>query len=372
MTEHIYLLQEREFINTGQKIYKPGRTKQEDNNRFKGYPKGSNILVLLTCSNCEMFERMIKILFKKKYKQCTEIGTEYFKGDWMKMRDDMYTLVSLIDNKHFQINKNLISPTMRVFKQLYNKILQRNNLISPNMDVFKQLYNKIVQLNNLIDNFIKEYCFISKNKHDRILKPQLTELFETFKLSYKCHNIVSAEILKDFLKKKNVHIIKSNGSEYFTGIKYVVGFAPLDADKALRLESDEESIESANKLVEKNGYTIEDVELSINLEIKLKELSTGFLIKLVQSDCIDNKQFNIINKYVDSLYDHDHLYFILKLLKSSLMSKKKINMAIISKKIKKFNIAKDLLPPIKTTVGPKENHRLKMQFLSLQVHLHRY
>ena len=45
MVNYIYLLQEREFINSNQNIYKIGKTKQEHNNRLRGYPKGTELLI---------------------------------------------------------------------------------------------------------------------------------------------------------------------------------------------------------------------------------------------------------------------------------------------------------------------------------------
>ena len=39
---HIYLIQEREFMNANQNVYKIGRTK-DINQRVKGYPKDSRL-----------------------------------------------------------------------------------------------------------------------------------------------------------------------------------------------------------------------------------------------------------------------------------------------------------------------------------------
>ena len=97
--EYIYLIQEREFIKTGENIYKPGRTEQENNKRFVKYPKGSVVRVLLTCSNCKMVESMIKVHFRNKYIQRTDVGQEYFEGNWMEMREDIWSLVSIFDKK---------------------------------------------------------------------------------------------------------------------------------------------------------------------------------------------------------------------------------------------------------------------------------
>ena len=44
--EFIYLIKEREFIKTKEKIYKIGKTKQENLQRIKSYPNGSILLLL--------------------------------------------------------------------------------------------------------------------------------------------------------------------------------------------------------------------------------------------------------------------------------------------------------------------------------------
>lgn len=90
---YVYILQEREFINSGQPIYKMGRTQQEDFRRFKNYPKGSKMEFYSPCVDCKYAENKIKTVFKEKFKQRTDIGTESFEGDINQMRDIMYKIV---------------------------------------------------------------------------------------------------------------------------------------------------------------------------------------------------------------------------------------------------------------------------------------
>lgn len=78
---YIYLLQEREFVNLQQPIYKIGKTKQEHNKRFNNYPKGSLLIYQKLVHDCDSLERELIILFKKTFIQRTDIGTEYFEGD---------------------------------------------------------------------------------------------------------------------------------------------------------------------------------------------------------------------------------------------------------------------------------------------------
>lgn len=50
---YVYLLQEREFIKTNENIYKVGRTKKENYQRFNQYPKSSILLFQTICNNCK-------------------------------------------------------------------------------------------------------------------------------------------------------------------------------------------------------------------------------------------------------------------------------------------------------------------------------
>ena len=78
---YLYLLQTRESIKLNESIYKIGRTKQEGLKRFEQYPNGSELILHIKCDNCVEKEKIIKDLFKTKFKQVTEYGTEYFMGD---------------------------------------------------------------------------------------------------------------------------------------------------------------------------------------------------------------------------------------------------------------------------------------------------
>lgn len=87
---YIYLLQEREFIKTNESIYKIGRTKQEQNKRFKQYPKNSKLLLQIECDDCVELEKYLLKIFKDKYKQRKDIGNEYFEGDPKNMINDIF------------------------------------------------------------------------------------------------------------------------------------------------------------------------------------------------------------------------------------------------------------------------------------------
>ena len=96
-TEYVYLLQEVEFIKSGEPIYKIGKTRQENTKRISGYPKGSVLLLQIKCKGCDIIEKEIKTLFIKKYEQYKTRGIEYFRGNAEEMRDDIYKLCTQPD-----------------------------------------------------------------------------------------------------------------------------------------------------------------------------------------------------------------------------------------------------------------------------------
>lgn len=56
-SQYMYLLQTRESIKTKENVYKVGRTKKENYERFNQYPKGSRLLFQMICNNCQNMEK---------------------------------------------------------------------------------------------------------------------------------------------------------------------------------------------------------------------------------------------------------------------------------------------------------------------------
>jgi hypothetical protein len=154
--QYIYLLQEREFIKTNENIYKIGKTTQQNNERFKQYPKGSILLLQSICSDCHLIEKELIKLFKENFKQRNDIGTEYFEGDLSNM---IHTIIDLIKNDHLIINKcdKIKSITEQEDIDKYNPI---NEFILHNI----KLYNEgNVNVYKLYDLF-KEWWSLTEDK----------------------------------------------------------------------------------------------------------------------------------------------------------------------------------------------------------------
>jgi len=92
--QYIYLLQTREFINSNSPVYKVGKTKQLNNLRFNSYPKGSILMGQFRCNDCDECERQILTLFDNKYKNCQDLGREYYEGEYRSMILDIMEVIN--------------------------------------------------------------------------------------------------------------------------------------------------------------------------------------------------------------------------------------------------------------------------------------
>lgn len=92
---YIYLLIEREFINSGEHIYKIGKTTQDPIKRFNQYPKGSKLILIVHVSDCHENEKKIIDLFDNNFERCPNIGREYYKSNNVNM------MITLIMNNVF-------------------------------------------------------------------------------------------------------------------------------------------------------------------------------------------------------------------------------------------------------------------------------
>lgn len=104
--EIIYLIHEREFINSKQNIYKIGKTKRPIQQRVSSYPKGSELLFCMYTNNCDLLEKYLINLFIEKFKQRTDFGKERFEGDLNHMIKIIFQNIDNYNNNILQIPLN--------------------------------------------------------------------------------------------------------------------------------------------------------------------------------------------------------------------------------------------------------------------------
>lgn len=149
--QYIYLLQEREFIKTKENIFKIGKTKQINNCRLKQYPKGSILLLQIICSNCDVIEYALIKIFKEKYKQCKDIGNEYFDGDYNDMIKTINENISIYTK--YDTVKQLKPVKIKVEKIIENRIEIQENA--------KPLENVLITTDNTDNNSIENTEIVS-------------------------------------------------------------------------------------------------------------------------------------------------------------------------------------------------------------------
>jgi len=133
--QYVYLLQEREFIKTKEPVYKIGRTKQPNATRFSQYPKESSLIFQSSCIDCESCEKLIIQFFSNKYIHRTDIGNEYFEGNYNDMILNIMKVVAINIETSIKIidtdieTKPIIAPviTKEVLPMIYNSKYTKMN-----------------------------------------------------------------------------------------------------------------------------------------------------------------------------------------------------------------------------------------------------
>lgn len=89
MSHFIYLLRTRESIRLGEDVYKLGKTRHGVK-RLKGYPKGSELILMAQTPDCDAMERELLSAFSELYVQRVDMGVEYFEGNPLSMLGLIY------------------------------------------------------------------------------------------------------------------------------------------------------------------------------------------------------------------------------------------------------------------------------------------
>ena len=140
--QYVYLIQEREFIQLQKPIYKVGKTKQPNFTRFTQYPKDSALIFQSACNDCDLCEKEIIQLFKKKYQQKKNIGTEYFEGDFTFMLSDICDITSQLWKKQKTIYEEI-----KLRQKIEDGIRQKSENIKMKLEaeIVEGIENELIQ-----------------------------------------------------------------------------------------------------------------------------------------------------------------------------------------------------------------------------------
>lgn len=155
--QYIYLLREREFIRLNENIYKLGKTTQLSLKRFNQYPTQSELVLHIKCVNCHIAEKDLLCKFDSKFTRMDEYGREYFKGDWVKMVDQIVKYTNKCKKEHIISDGGYNVSTMfdtEVDGTFCHQILSDSQLTSIDTEMFTNLENM-----NIIE-FLRKYTVI--------------------------------------------------------------------------------------------------------------------------------------------------------------------------------------------------------------------
>lgn len=86
--ESVYIVYLRESILLSQNVYKIGRTSGPILKRMNGYPKGSALMLHVVVVDSRQVEQLIKLSLRNKFHQRTDMGIEYFEGNYVDIRTE--------------------------------------------------------------------------------------------------------------------------------------------------------------------------------------------------------------------------------------------------------------------------------------------
>lgn len=238
--EYIYLLHEREFISKKLNIYKIGRTGLPLLTRFNQYPKGSKLLYQRDCNNSKKIELEIINFFKNKYIHITDIGNEYFKGNYNEMIDD----INIIIKKAGELK----CTNRYIIDQLINSYFKDIS------DDEKQIFIFILENEKLTENNIIELIYIKYNNEICFINNKWTPKNNLENIDIDYDNLIKliqgpfCNILIKYMQILNKKMLELNRNEY----KKMMDVSCLINNYALKLISTNySSIKIKHKLEKK-------------------------------------------------------------------------------------------------------------------------
>ena len=222
MEQFCYLLQEREFINSKEPVYKIGRTIQQKMKRIQSYPKGSYLILFMKVYNCNVAEKLIIQTFNNMFIQRIDIGTEYYEGNIELIKTAFITVLEvlkvqykepiILENIKEKLQEELVCLKQEK-KELATKTIELNTSINKLENILNKQQKIIIKCENNDDdlsNIINKYCIMNTNKY--VYHKNLYNL-------YIVHNKqVSRKAFTKMMKERGYKHKKKNDGVVFKGL----------------------------------------------------------------------------------------------------------------------------------------------------------
>jgi hypothetical protein len=180
---YIYLLIEREFLNSGEPVYTIGRSRRSHKKttlltqRVCEYPKGSKCISCRIVSDCYLAEDKIKKTFSQIFIQRKDIGIEYFEGDielmkleFIKIAEEYSVIESVVNNTDIDANTDDYNEFMFSNKTNFIDNLEKKECVK------NVLNNNIEKIPKKINCFCCKKCdavFKAKGDYNRHLNKKI-------------------------------------------------------------------------------------------------------------------------------------------------------------------------------------------------------
>lgn len=257
--EFIYILREREFVKTNENIYKIGRT-SDWLKRFNQYPKNSELIFVRLVEDSKNSEVDIVNILKRKTKQRTDIGREYFEGEIniivrevfnicekyliqenhyvAEIDDTPDDIVKIVDLKIIEIenekkdelsssdgsnnpsNEELFEHTETTIEQPSTDEIKHNKKITKEDKIRmknENLQKEKDEFNEYLKSFLTNELFIVKGSNQKILRSKLNLLFNEYSNS-KFNKTFKSTTINDAMRRNGIKEYKINGEFYWSKI----------------------------------------------------------------------------------------------------------------------------------------------------------
>jgi hypothetical protein len=208
-TPTIYLVQTRHCIEMERPIYKLGRTNRPMKERLNGYPKGTEERISCFCVDSTKCEDILLTLFKKKYIQRKDYGSEYFEGDCESMKRDIQRICREDKDENGDEDCNESEGETDVV-DTYQKLRQNSDIVCI-IITHKNSFAGYVKYNDSQPGYAfgdsKKYAVSLRNIIEQNIKTECYDIDE----------IISDICDKTYDNKPKIHVLKS--AEYPVFIK---------------------------------------------------------------------------------------------------------------------------------------------------------
>ena len=265
-------------------VYKIGRTKQANLERFLTYPKGSVILLHTICHDCYSCEKKVISLFDKKYKKRTDFGNEYYEGNYKDMKRDIFDIIEAENDKTY----NEVNDFCNFEEEVGVEVSQLNNDIE-NMTIEQPsnytvpsngTENEIEQPINDTENDVEQPINATENDKPRNekIKENTEPLIQSIKTKFYCEKCYY------FTNIKQHYEYHCNTSKHKNFNKEVFSFGCKNCNKKFK----------SNVGLWKHKKVCKEVKLINNVLEDKKELKEEDKYKIIMNNITEIK--SLINE----------------------------------------------------------------------------